>query len=105
MRSLLTTHWAKYLGAIVKGLNNTRNSALGNLRPSDIQSPIDDPKLDAVVGVPEDTSFEEQIENQKRYDADQKNLKIGDHVYMDWPPAALEKSFDTPVRLKSYHYW
>ncbi len=98
MRSLFTTNWAKFLSPIVKGLNHTRNSALGNLRPSDLQSPVDDPKLDAVVGVPEDVPFQKQIQNQKRYENDKTNLKIGDHVYMDWPPSGLEKSFDTPVR-------
>ncbi len=96
-RSLLTNDWPKYLQKIVSALNNTPNAAIGFLRPSEIKSPLDDPKIDSKIGVPEDTSFEEQRRNQKMYEENKKLLQVGDHVYLDFPPSTMEKGFDSPV--------
>ncbi len=96
-RVLLTNNWPKYLKTVVQALNNTPNKAIGFLKPSEIKSPLDDPKIDAVVGVPEDITFQDQIRNQESYESETKNLQIGDHVFMDFPPATLQKSFDSPV--------
>ncbi len=98
-RTLLTKNWPKYLKLVVQALNDTPNSAIGFLRPNEIKSPLDDPKIDAVIGVPEDITFSNQAENQSKYEADSTKLQRGDHVFMDFPPSMLEKSFDTPVRI------
>ncbi len=69
-RTHLTTDWPKYLQNIVTGLNNSPNSAIGFLKPSDIKSNLDDPKIDLAIGIPHDVSFQEQEQNQKEYEND-----------------------------------
>ncbi len=101
-RTLRTPDWPKYLRKIVQGINNTPNRAIGNLRPSEIKSPIDDPKIDAVVGIPEDVPFKVQRQKQQEYTQDKSLLQVGDYVYMDFPTQALDKSFDSPVGIYSH---
>ena len=97
-RSLLRKNWPKYFTQIVNSINNSPNAGIGFLRPSSITSPLDDPKVDLVKGVPEDVSFQDQEINQQRYEATgQKNLQVGDHVYVDFAPSNLAKGFDSPV--------
>ncbi len=96
-RTLLTHNWPKYLTATVKAINETPNSAIGYLKPNDIRSSTDDPKIDQAIGFPTETSFEKQMENQKAYEKNTKLLQVGDHVYLDFPPSTMEKGFDTPV--------
>ncbi len=96
MRTLLTANWPKYLQTVVKALNNTPNAGIGYLKPAEIQSPMDDPKVDAAIGVPEDVSPEEQKYNQAEYEIG-NDLQVNDHVYLDFPPATMEKGFDSPV--------
>ncbi len=96
LRTKLTKNWPKYLPEIVKALNNSPNVAIGNLRPSDIKTSEDDPKIDAAVGLKEDTSFQRQEENQKNYEENKKLLQKGDFVYADFGPTAFEKGYDSP---------
>ncbi len=99
MRTLYTKDWPTYLQAIVQAINNSPNSAIGFLKPSQIKSPLDDPLIDNVVGVPQDASFQTQVENQRHYEKNKNNLQIGDHVYLDFPAATMEKGFDSPVNI------
>ncbi len=96
-RTLKTKKWPKFLKQITKAINNSPNSAIGFLKPSDIKSPLDDPKIDDKIGIPEDVSFEQQAKNQQEYENNNKNLQQGDYVYLDFPPSTMEKGFDSPV--------
>ena len=95
-RALYTKDWPRYLQKVVSAINNSPNSAIGFLKPNDIKSPLDDPKVDAKVGVPEDVSFQEQRKNQEYYET-HGNLQKDDHVYLDFPASTMAKGFDTPV--------
>lgn len=99
LRALLITDWPKYLRKTVEAINNSPNSAIGYLKPVDIKSSYDDPKIDKAVGFPKDVPVKEQKQRQKAYENDQSQLQVGDHVYLDFPPATMEKGFDTPVRF------
>ena len=101
-RTISTNNWPRYLRDVVTAINNSPNSALGYLKPSEIQSPLDDPKIDAALGVPEDISFEKQMQNQKEYERNKTNLQVEDYVYLDFNPKTMHKGFDTPVRISLF---
>ncbi len=96
LRSLLSENWPKYLSQTVENINKRKLKAIGNLRPIDINSPLDDPKIDQAVGIPEDISFEEQVRNQEKYEKNKKNLQKGDYVFADFGPTPMAKGFDNP---------
>ncbi len=96
MRTYLTQKWPLYLNQIVDVINNSKSSALGGLRPSDIKSPLDDPKVDKAVGVPEDVTFANQQRNQAQYEASSDKLQKGDFVYVHFGPSTFAKGFDSP---------
>ncbi len=96
MRSLLTRDWPKYLPIVVRSLNNTPHQALGGLRPSLIKSRKDTPLIDNTIGFHPDVPFENQIENQKKYELNPTKLQVGSYVYIHFLPSALSKSFDSP---------
>ncbi len=96
LRSYMTRNWPLYLNDIVQVINHSKKKAIGGLRPSDIISPLDDPKIDAAKGIPEDVSFRQQQKNQDNYEKNKKNLQVGDFVYVDFGPTTFAKGFDTP---------
>ena len=96
-RSLLTENWPKFLQKVVKAINDTPNAAIGYLKPSQITSNLDDPKVDQAIGIAEDVSFKQQFKNQQDYEKKTSNLQTNDYVYLDFPPSLMEKGFDTPV--------
>ncbi len=92
-------NWPKYLPQVIEAINNTKNKAIGGLRPSEIKSNLDDVKIDARVGLKEDVEFEQQLKNQAAYDKDKKRLQPGQYVYVPaFPASPLGKSFDSKVR-------
>lgn len=98
LRALLTKAWPNYLQQVVNAINNSKNAAIGGLRPAEIKSNLDDVKIDNVVGLKHDVGFEEQIKNQAKYDRKKGTLKSGDYVYVPaFPATPLEKSFDSKV--------
>ena len=102
-RTLFTKNWPLYLQKTVQAINNSPNSAIGFLKPSEISSPMDDPKIDAKIGIPEDVPFQKQEENQRNYEREKFFLQVGDHVFLDFPPTTMEKGFDSPVSQKSFY--
>ena len=94
IRSLVTDNWYKYLLQVVKNLNDTRNAAIGNLKPNEINSPNDDVKIDNKIGFKKLPSVENLEENERNYLKIKDNLKPGDHVYLDFPSKPFDKSFD-----------
>ncbi len=95
LRTRLTKNWPKYLSHVVKAINNSPNSAIGGLRPSQINSPMDDPKIDEAIGYKPDVSVEKQKQNQLAYEKQKKNLQVGNYVFLDFTPSKFQKSFDT----------
>ncbi len=95
MRTLMTQNWPKYIKSVVRAINNSPNVAIGGLRPSEINSPMDDPKIDRKIGFRDDVSVANQKKNQKLYEKDKKKLQIGNYVFLDFVPTAFSKSFDT----------
>ncbi len=95
LRTRLTKNWPKYLQHIVNAINNSPNSAIGGLRPSQIHSPMDDPLIDKTIGYKPDVSVEEQKQNQLAYEKKKNNLQVGNYVFLDFLPSKFAKSFDT----------
>ncbi len=96
LRVLLTQNWPNYLGQTVENINNSQLASLGGLRPNDFKSSLDDPKLDARMGIPEDVSFEEQLQNQKQYEKQKDKFQKGDFVFVDFGPSTFAKGYDSP---------
>lgn len=96
LRTLLSKDWPKYLPQVVAAINNSPSRAIGGLRPAYIKGPLDDPKVDEAIGIPEDTSFKDQLDNQKTYEKKKNLIQKGDFVYADFGPTAFEKGFDSP---------
>ncbi len=96
LRTKLTQDWPKYISLVVEAINNSPNIAIGNLRPNDIKTPEDDPKVDRAVGLKEDVSFQDQETNQKQYEKTKNVLQKGDFVHVDFGPTAFEKGYDSP---------
>ncbi len=91
----MTKDWPQYLNSVVSAINNLPNKAIGGIRPADIKTRMDTPKIDRAIGVAKDITFQEQKKNQKAYEANKKNLQVGDHVHVDFGPATFGKSYDT----------
>ena len=101
-RSLLTRNWQQYLPQVVAALNNSPNAAIGYLKPNQIKSSMDDPKVDDIKGIPTDVSFEQQKRNQAAYESG-PGLQVNDYVYLDFPPSTFAKDFDSPVSIYLEH--
>ena len=98
-RTMKTLDWPRYLNQIVEAINNSPNSAIGGIRPSEIKTPLDGVKIDNAVGIPEDKSFTEQRTAQKEYERkkDKMLLQKGDYVFADFGPSVMAKGYDSPV--------
>jgi hypothetical protein len=93
-RTKLTKDWCHYLDSVVRAINNSPSSAIQGLRPSQFQSPEDDVLLE---NVSTDTYYKQQEENQKKYEANSRNMQVGQYVYADFntPGGAFQKGFDS----------
>ncbi len=96
LRSKLTRNWPLFLNDIVQAINHSQLVVLGGLRPSDINSPLDDPKVDEATGIPQDVTFGDQLQNQKKYENNPQKLQVGDFVYVNFGPTTFSKGFDSP---------
>ena len=98
MRILYTQDWVDLLPFAVKGINKSKTAAIGGLRPADIKSNVDDPKIDEATGYREDVDFEKQVKNQKAYERKKKHLQVSDYVYATFPSGGIiGKSYDSKV--------
>lgn len=110
LRHKVTDDWPKYIPYIVKALNERPLEKLGNLRPIDVKSPLDDIKVQQAQKTAGVEPFSEpdwnvQIENQKKYEKSPKNLQVGNFVYKDDPQRVFRKSFHVQVyTLFSFYY-
>jgi Integrase core domain/Chromo (CHRromatin Organisation MOdifier) domain len=93
LRSKNSRDWPSLLKNIVLNYNNTPQSALKNLKPSDFSSSLDDVKL---PDEPKEPNFIEQFKNQKEYEKNSNLPQKGDYCFLgSHPPTKVfEKSFD-----------
>ena len=94
LRTLGKDKWVEYLGQVVKNLNLTPNNAIGGVKPSEINSPVDDVKIDAAAKPWQPPPVAKLRSNDEKYKANVKNLQVGDHVYADFESKLFDKSFD-----------
>lgn len=93
LRSHKSRDWPHYLENVVSNYNNTPKSYLNNWRPNDFQSSTDDVKIPFIEKVP---NFEEQFENQKKYEANPNLPQKGTYCFLKQHLSSevFEKSFD-----------
>ena len=91
----MTQNWPKFLGSVVKAINNSPNSAIGGIRPASISSPTDDPLIDHAIGYQPDVPVGIQKANQKQYERNKSELQVGNYVFLDFVPKVMTKSFHT----------
>ena len=63
--------------------------------PSQIKTPFDNVLIDNAIGFPKEPSYDQQEENQKKYEENKSNLQVDDFVYTSFTHGPLSKSFDT----------
>ena len=93
LTSLNSREWPSLLDKIVYNYNNSPQSALKNLKPSDFKSNLDDVKL---PDEPKEPNFIEQFRNQKEYERNKNLPQKGDYCFLgsNPPTKVFEKSFD-----------
>ena len=102
--SELSKNWPHYLPIITKSLNDTPVESLGFLKPSDIKSELDSVKVDEALklhglnkrNLP---TFQEQNENQQRYEENPKNILPDSYCYLTFDEKLFDKSFNVSVKL------
>jgi hypothetical protein len=103
LRGTLLHDWVSEIESVVKNYNATPIKKLGWLKPNTIRSEIDSVRVEAAQNENKihsfrEPNFEEQIENQRQYEMDSKNLQVGQYVYLDFNEEMFSKSFDVQVK-------
>jgi len=98
LRSKLSDDWPKYIKYVVDALNQRQLRRIGFLTPASITEIGDNLKIQAAlkehnIELYEEPSWQEQTKNQKAFEASNKNLKVGDFVYLDKKQSIFDKSF------------
>lgn len=96
LRTLYSKNWPKYLPIITDSINRTKNAAINGLRPADIHSIADNPKIDKAINYSE-PSYRDEIRRQQQYDDSPHRLKIGTFVYLQDPDHPFNKAYETQV--------
>lgn len=104
LRSELTQDWVQYLPIVVKALNDRPVKALGNVKPSSINSFLDDVKIREAqstnkVNPYHEPDYESQNRNQAAYEASSNKFQLGAFVYLDFKQMTFDKSFDTQISI------
>jgi hypothetical protein len=93
-------------------LNNTQTASLGNLKPNDVQSPLDEPKVRKAQEelasnmtikqknkyFPVIDTYKSNIINEQNYDSEKQPFKVGDFVYRSKIPGPLYKGSEENKR-------
>jgi len=110
MRSKLTNNWPKYLPAVVWALNQRPLKRIGYLKPADINSELDDIKVQEALAEHKIEPFNQpdwrtQEKNQADYENSSKNsLQVGTYVYADEKQRVFNKSFYIQVSWATLLY-
>ncbi len=107
LRSELTQDWVQYLPTVVKALNDRPVKALGNVKPSTINSFLDDVKIRAAqsannINPYHEPDYQTQNQNQAEYENSKRKFQLGSFVYLDFKQTAFDKSFDSQI---SSFFW
>ena len=107
LRSKLSRDWIHYLPFVTDALNNTPLKKIGFLKPLDIQSEADTIKVESALrshGLKplELPTFQEQNVNQKKYEAQKKNIQVNTFCYLDFGENLFDKSFHVSVCENKY---
>ena len=102
LRGMLSQDWLKFIELVVSQYNRDPKARLGGLSPDMIHSEYDsvlvsearEKKNEKVFVQPH---FQQQIANQKTYEAKTDELQVGDYVYLSSDEKLFDKSFDTQV--------
>ena len=102
LQSEQTKNWPKYLKTVAKHLNETPVPKLGDVRPIDINSFLDDYKIreaqkEHFVTPVTAPTFKERRQNEKKYNSAVNVLKLGDLVYLDQKETAFTKQYNKKV--------
>jgi hypothetical protein len=109
-KSLHTENWPSLLPQAVMQLNSRSLTRLNGLAPKDIISQWDDYKVQQAATQSANTAgqprseikqstsqsrpdLNQQLANQKAYEANPKMLQVGSYVYVDNKPKSFAKSF------------
>jgi hypothetical protein len=101
-RTLRDDDWPALLKDCVDDLNQTRNPAIGGLKPSSVNSSLDDVKVDAAkekAGIsPHEVHWQDWAKNQKAYtDKKSKDLQVNDWVFASLGKGTMYSSYDFQV--------
>lgn len=104
LRHKLSEDWVRYLPSVTENLNKRILPRLGYLSPSMISSPINDVDVQKArkknnIHVPTQPSWQEQNENQKKYEASNSPFQKNQFVYLDEPQKVFNKSFHVQVNF------
>ena len=107
LRGTLNQNWVEALENVVNNLNNTPIKKLGFLTPNMINSEADSVNVSKarkefeIVPFRED-NYKIQIQNQKAYESNTKQLQKGDYCYVDFDEKLFDKSFDVVVSYNRF---
>lgn len=103
LRSQLSQDWVKFLPIVVKALNDRPVKALGNVKPSSINSFLDDVKIreaqtkNNIVQSYVEPDYKTQNSNQSSYETSGNKFQLGTYVYLDFKQNTFDKSFDSQI--------
>ena len=102
LRGSLCQDWVKFLPKVVESYNHTPLNKLGGIAPETIHSEIDSVRVaeaqkKANVEINREPNFHLQIQNQKDYEKNPQNLKVGAYVYLSSNEDLFAKSYDVKV--------
>jgi hypothetical protein len=105
LRTLKKDNWTAYLQQVVSNLNSLPNIAIGGLKPVNIKSSFDDPKIDAAklaqFGTEKEVHFKDWEKNQQIYEKSNSELKEGSYVYVGFSKDPMYKLKDFQVSFKN----
>lgn len=104
LRAKLSDDWPHYLPFIVSALNQRKLKKLGYLSPADINSSLDNVKVQAALKSNKIMTYSQpdwrtQEKNQLDYEKSNAEFQVGKFVYKDDPARVFSKSFHTQVKL------
>ena len=98
---MLSQDWLKYTELVASQYNRDPKSRLDRLSPDMIHSHVhvlvNEAREKKNVKVFHQPHFQQQIANQKKYEAKTDELQVGDYIYLSSNEKLFDKSFDTQV--------
>jgi hypothetical protein len=98
MQSELSENWPKFLPIVIANLNNTPVPKLGNIKPIEVNSYLDDYKIREAQLARNITpvlapTLQERNKNEENFNQADSSFKTGDLVYLDFKESAFSKQY------------